>query len=160
MKRYWVIIILALLALIGSTVATFAAGSSEIPALPSTAPQVVVYRDSGQWIVKIPTDSGDVFVQAKKIPSCPPAKSVTLQPGDYVLHGPAVLNGWTNRPGQDQSEWKLLINEWDNFSFIGVGGTLWQWNDACSPDVIQQEFNRNPLRSVTVAELRSRGLLQ
>lgn len=160
MKRYWVIIILALLALIGSTVATFAAGSSEIPALPSTAPQVVVYRDSGQWIVKIPTDSGDVFVQAKKIPSCPPAKSVTLQPGDYVLHGPAVLNGWTNKAGQSQAEFKLLIQEWDNPQLLTVGGTLWQWTNACTPEQIAAEYQRNPLTPQDMSQLRARGLAQ
>ncbi|MDP3998106.1 MAG: hypothetical protein Q8P89_00625 [bacterium] len=152
---------LVLLALIaGSTVAIQAQGGTEIPAT-STAPQVVVYPDPnvGQWIVKIPTDSGDVFVSAKKL-SCPAAESMTLQMGDYVLNGPVILNGWTNKQGQDQGEWKLIVRSGERDVLQTIGGTLWRFADSCSDKELQGNYDQNPLKAQTLNDLRSRGLAQ
>lgn len=133
-------------------------GFVEIPTT-SGAPAIALYPDTavGRWIIKVPMPEGEVFIQTTPL-VCPPSKSRALQIGNYRITGPAILNGWTNAPGQDQSEWKTRINAGETFTLVRVGGTLWPFADSCSEKELRDNFDQNRLPAQSWAQLNARGL--
>lgn len=69
-----------------------------------------------------------------------------------------VVNFWTNEPEHDQVERKLLLGPEDHPALRG-GGSSWSWPANCG-DVAQREYAKNPLSSVTLAQLADEGLVK
>ncbi len=68
-----------------------------------------------------------------------------------------LVNLWSNQPGVDQQEYKLLLGPAENPLLLG-GGARWTWTSDCE-SVAKAEFESNPLPEVTLAELDSMGLV-
>lgn len=69
-----------------------------------------------------------------------------------------VINFWTNQPGFDQKERKLLLSPNDNVSLLG-GGASFSWPAGCE-QTARDAFTNNGLPPVTLGELRSQGLVR
>ncbi len=69
-----------------------------------------------------------------------------------------IVNFWTNEPGKDQTERKLLLAPTDRPALRG-GGSSWSWPASCG-SVAQTEFAKNSLPSVTLAQLQAEGLVR
>ncbi len=54
-----------------------------------------------------------------------------------------VVNFWTNEPGQDQQERKILLSPGNNAPLMG-GGTSWSWPAACA-DAAKQAYDQSSL---------------
>ncbi len=72
----------------------------------------------------------------------------------WTLTGPALVNFWTNEPGKDQTERKLLVPAGVQVSLHG-GGAAWTYPTGCN---IGSDFAANNLPEVTLDELVSDGL--
>lgn len=69
-----------------------------------------------------------------------------------------VVNFWSNQPGVNQQERKLLLKSGENPNLLG-GGTSWSWSSTCE-SIVQGEFVKNTLPSVTLDQLRAEGLVR
>lgn len=69
-----------------------------------------------------------------------------------------VVNFWSNEPGVDQTEHKLLLAPDEPRRFLG-GGSAWQWPDECE-DVARNDFANNPLPKTSLAEIRAQNLVR
>jgi len=69
-----------------------------------------------------------------------------------------IVNFWTNEPGFNQAERKLLLSPSDRPNLRG-GGSSWSWLANCG-SVAQSEYEKNSLPSVTLAQLQAEGLVQ
>jgi hypothetical protein len=71
--------------------------------------------------------------------------------------GPMIVNFWTNEPGKDQKERKLLLAPGTNVLLKG-GGTSFAYATGCD-SVTQKEFDANSLPTVTFEQLKAEGLV-
>lgn len=74
----------------------------------------------------------------------------------WTLSGPGIVNFWSNQPGADQTEHKLLLSAGDMVNLLG-GGTFWVAQPGCSVDA---DYANNPLPKITLDQLRSLGLVK
>lgn len=68
-----------------------------------------------------------------------------------------VVNFWTNMPGKDQKERKLLLSPDQNPKLLG-GGSSWSWPTSCE-QVARANYDGNQLPRVTLAELQAESLV-
>lgn len=85
-----------------------------------------------------------------------PVVGQTWQPGNAADF--RIVNFWSNQPGVDQTQHKLLLKPGDNPGLLG-GGSFWSWPSSCG-DTVQKEFDKNPNPAVTLAELTNQGLVK
>jgi len=85
----------------------------------------------------------------------PPSDHPWFLGGDDIY---IIANVWTNQPGHDQTERKLLLKPGEVVAYLG-GGSSWSWPEGCT-EVVQSEFDKNPLAAVTLVQLEAEGLLQ
>ena len=69
-----------------------------------------------------------------------------------------IVNFWSNSPGIDQTEHKILLGPNSPRSFVG-GGSAWQWADECEATA-RVNLKSNPLPEITLEELQSLGLVR
>lgn len=168
MKRIFMLLAALLISLVFATI-VYAA--TDIPALGAfSPPQVIVFPSGNEWVVRIipeqlspsfrvvQTSEGIFIAMPMTVGGCGPAQRQDIQIGDWNVTGPAVLNGWTNLPSQDQSMWKVLIPHGQTFRFTQTGGSLWRFPAGCSSDEVQGNFDRNPLPPQSWDELHRRGI--
>lgn len=87
-----------------------------------------------------------------------PVVDQAWQPG--TANSWRIVNFWTNEPGKDQSERKLLLTPGESPELYG-GGSSWSWpNIPVCEQVARDEYAGNPLPSVTLAQLRAEGLVK
>lgn len=91
----------------------------------------------------------------KPLPHRPP---VVGQPWVLPEGGWIIVNFWSNEPGVDQTEHKLLLSPDDPRAFLG-GGSAWQWVEACEGDA-RHNLQTNPLLEISLEELRTQNLVQ
>lgn len=77
----------------------------------------------------------------------------TLPDGGWI-----IVNFWSNEPGIDQTEHKLLLKPDDPRAFLG-GGSAWQWTDECE-SVARENYRNNPLPLITLEEVRGQNLMR
>ncbi|MEX2012816.1 MAG: hypothetical protein WD967_00260 [Candidatus Levyibacteriota bacterium] len=80
------------------------------------------------------------------------------QPWSIQGNGPKIVSFWSNEPGQDQTEVKLLLKSDQNVNLLG-GGTLYSYPSGCE-QTAQKDFDSNTKTAVTLDQLRSRGLVK
>lgn len=69
-----------------------------------------------------------------------------------------VVNFWSNQPGANQKERKLLLGPNDNPQLLG-GGAAWAWPANCEA-LVREHFAKNQLQEVTLDQLRSEQLVR
>lgn len=69
-----------------------------------------------------------------------------------------TINFWSNQPGVDQAEHKLLLEPGDNVGLLG-GGASFSWPTTCE-QAARDAFDKNGLEPVTLDELRQQGLVR
>lgn len=69
-----------------------------------------------------------------------------------------VVNFWSNQPGVDQKERKLLLSPSDDVGLLG-GGASWSWGSACEKQA-RDAFAKNGHPAVTLDQLRAEGLVR
>ncbi len=89
------------------------------------------------------------------MPHHPP---VVGQPWILPDGGWIIVNFWSNEPGIDQTEHKLLLGPDDPRAFLG-GGSAWQWADECE-SVARDNLRANPLPETSLEELQLQNLVR
>jgi len=89
------------------------------------------------------------------LPHHPP---IVGQPWVLPEGGWIIVNFWSNEPGVDQTEHKLLLAPNDPRAFLG-GGSAWRWSEACEGDA-RINLQTNPLPEISLEELRIQNLVQ
>lgn len=83
---------------------------------------------------------------------------VVGQPWILPSGGWIIVNFWSNEPGVDQTEHKLLLGPNDPRTLLG-GGSAWQWPIECE-SVVRENYRNNPLPPITLEDLRAQGLVR
>jgi hypothetical protein len=68
------------------------------------------------------------------------------------------LNFWSNEPGIDQTEYKILLGPDDPRAFLG-GGSAWQFPDECESSA-RANFIPVPHPEISLEELQSQNLVR
>jgi hypothetical protein len=88
----------------------------------------------------------------------PHHQPIVGQPWILPDGGWIIVNFWSNEPGIDQTEHKILLGPSSPRAFFG-GGSAWQWTETCE-SVARQNLLSNPHPEITLEELRSLGLVR
>ncbi|GEM_PF-4338326 len=161
-------LLISIIILVFVTILPVQAGTS-IPPLGRESPQVITFPQGDEQVVRIVTNqpfqpyrvvqtADGIFVVLTTKAGCGPAQETTLQIGDWDITGPAILNGWTNAPGQDQGMWKVMIPDGQTFKFTRTGGSLWRFPVGCSSNEVQGNYDANPLSGQSWKQLNDRGI--
>lgn len=90
--------------------------------------------------------------------SLPHRNPVVGEPWTLPSGGWIIVNFWSNEPGIDQTEYKLLLGPNDPRSFLG-GGSAWQWPRECEA-VARSTLSTNPLPEISLEKLREQNLVR
>lgn len=69
-----------------------------------------------------------------------------------------IVNFWSNQPGADQTQHKLLLAPSENPLLLG-GGDSWSWPNGCE-QVVREQFAKNSKPAITLGDLRTAELIR
>lgn len=151
--------------LIRDGILSVAAQTQPVPTVPQALNAVASVQNAPQGA---PVTGSSGPVTSGVVPSGPAAPTTCsdgvredYQPGSQAWT-PAgeyrIVNFWSNRPGVNQAERKLLLKPGESPKLLG-GGSSWSWPASCESTVMA-EYAKNPKSEVTLDQLVSQGLAQ